>query len=142
MTSCILLASIALQTFAGHADRLDIVNISSLAAIKAFESWGVYCIGKAARDMLIQVIATEVDSIAALSRGTKIKAINYSPGPVNTDMQAEIRTTAAVPEQREFYGNLFENGKLVTAEATTAKLVGILEKNEYKSGAHIDFFDE
>lgn len=136
-----MLASVALKTFAGHADRLDIVNISSLAAVKAFESWGVYCIGKAARDMLIQVIAAEVDSTAALSRGTKIKALNYAPGPVNTDMQAEIRSTAAVPEQREFYANLHESGKLVTPEATTAKLVAILEKNEYKSGAHLDFYD-
>lgn len=142
MTSCILLASVALQTFAGHAERLDIVNISSLAAVKAFESWGVYCIGKAARDMLIQVIAAEVDSSAALSRGTKVKALNYAPGPVNTDMQAEIRSTAAVPEQREFYSDLFDSGKLVTPEATTAKLVGILEKNSYKNGAHIDFYDE
>lgn len=92
--------------------------------------------------MLIQVIAAEVDSIAALSRGTQVKALNYAPGPVNTDMQAEIRTSAAVPEQREFYSNLFETGTLVTPEATTANLVSILEKNEYKNGAHLDFYDK
>jgi sepiapterin reductase len=37
-----------------------IVNISSLAAIKAFSSWGVYCMGKAAREMMMMVITEEV----------------------------------------------------------------------------------
>jgi sepiapterin reductase len=137
-----MFSSIALKKFAGISERLDLVNISSLAAIQPFESWGVYCIGKAARDMLIQIVAKEVESVASLSRGTSIKALNYAPGPVDTDMQAEIRSTASVPEQKALYTSLFNEGKLVTADGTTAKLVGILEKNDYKCGAHVDYFDE
>lgn len=137
-----MFASMALKKFAGKADRIDLVNISSLAAVKPFESWGLYCIGKAARDMLIQVIAVEADTVAAVSKGSIIRALNYAPGPVDTDMQKKIRTTAPIAEQQQLYTTLFETGKLVTAEATTTKLVGILELGEYQSGAHIDFYDD
>lgn len=129
-----------MKEFAGKTERLDIVNVSSLAAIKPFSSWGVYCVGKAARDMLIGVIAEESGK-SEVNMGSTIKSLNYSPGPVNTDMQKEIRTTAPVAEQRDFYASLFESGKLVTPEDTSAKLVSILEKNEYTSGSHIDFYD-
>lgn len=141
VTSCILLASTALKTFVGTTERLDIVNISSLAAIKPFAGWGVYCIGKAAREMMVQVIATEIDSTDSVSKGTQVRALCYSPGPVNTDMQKEIRSSAVVPEQRKFYAEMFETGKLVTVEATSARMVGILEKNTYQNGAHVDFYD-
>lgn len=136
-----MFASMALKAFAGHSERLDIVNISSLAAIKPFEGWGVYCIGKAARDMLIQVIAAEVDKVASLSKGTTIRVLNYSPGPVDTDMQKEIRSGAAVPEQRQYYTELFESKRLITPEQTTEKLVTLLERNDYNNGAHVDYFD-
>ena len=36
-----------------------IVNISSLAAVQPFATWGLYCAGKAARDMTSQVLAAE-----------------------------------------------------------------------------------
>lgn len=39
--------------------RLDIVNISSLAAVEAMPSFGVYCAVKAARDMYLQVAAKD-----------------------------------------------------------------------------------
>lgn len=122
---------------------MDIVNISSLAALQAFESWSVYCIGKAARDMLIQTIAAEAEGVPELgkARGCEIKALNYAPGPVDTDMQFEIRSTASVPAQREFYGTLHQTGKLVSPADTSKKLVSILEQNTFKNGSHIDFYD-
>jgi sepiapterin reductase len=141
ITSCIMFASIALKAFSGQTKRLDLVNISSKAAVQAFPSWGVYCVGKAARDMLIEAIASEISSNPD-TKGTEVRALNYAPGPVNTDMQKEIRQGASVPEQREFYTSLFETGKLVAPEATSAKLVSILEANKYDNGAHIDFFDD
>lgn len=38
---------------------LTLVNISSLLAIQSFPNWGLYATGKAARDMLMSVIAKE-----------------------------------------------------------------------------------
>ena len=39
--------------------KLTIVNISSIVAVKAFPYTGLYSTGKAARDMLLQIVATE-----------------------------------------------------------------------------------
>lgn len=51
--------------------RRTVVNISSLCAIKPFPSWALYCTGKAARDMMFQVLALEEPDVRVLS---------YSPG--------------------------------------------------------------
>lgn len=58
---------------------LEIVNISSLCAVQPFKSWGLYCAGKAARDMLFKVLADEEPNILVL---------NYAPGPLDNEMQA------------------------------------------------------
>ena len=39
--------------------RKTIINISSLAALQPFVTWGNYCAGKAARDTLFKVLALE-----------------------------------------------------------------------------------
>lgn len=59
------------------ASRVKIVNISSLAALQAFESWSVYCAGKAARDMFYQALAKE---LKVQSLDQSIKVLNYAPG--------------------------------------------------------------
>jgi NAD(P)-dependent dehydrogenase (short-subunit alcohol dehydrogenase family) len=41
----------------GAITALQIVNVSSLAAIQPFDSWGIYCTAKAAREMFHRVIA-------------------------------------------------------------------------------------
>jgi benzil reductase ((S)-benzoin forming) len=65
-----------------------IINISSGAAQKPYHGWTVYCATKAAIDMMTQTIALEQ---GLLQNGTKIIAIY--PGVVDTDMQAQIRTS-------------------------------------------------
>ncbi len=54
-----------------------VVNISSLMALRAQETWSLYCSGKAARDMFFRVVAAEEKGVTVL---------NYAPGPVLTDM--------------------------------------------------------
>lgn len=72
-----------LKFFASIGSALKVVNISSLAAVKAFETWGIYCTNKAARDMFIRVIAEE-------NKGNKVKALNYAPGPMDTGILKNI----------------------------------------------------
>lgn len=57
--------------------QFRIVNISSLAAIQCFESWGIYCAGKAARDMYYAVLAKELE-VEGLSN--TVKVLSYAPG--------------------------------------------------------------
>ena len=50
-----------------------------------FESWGIYCAGKAAREMFHKTVAAEQKDKATF------RVLNYAPGPLDTDMQREIR---------------------------------------------------
>eukprot|EP01133_Synstelium_polycarpum_P003629 gene3629-4158_t len=116
------------------ATTFALVNISSLAAIKAFSSWGIYCSGKAARDMMYQIIAEETKDIPA------IKSLNYAPGAMDTDMQVEVREKSD-PETRKRFIEMKENNKYIKTDYSAGKLVGVLEANTYESGAHIDVHD-
>ena len=72
------------QAFLRHRSPDGVlVNITSGAARTPYEGWAPYCASKAAVDMLTEVVARE----------TGIRAYAVSPGVVDTDMQAEIRST-------------------------------------------------
>eukprot|EP00752_Nemacystus_decipiens_P010617 g9455.t1 len=106
-----------------------LVNVSSLAALQPFESWGGYSAGKAARDMFHRVIATEQASIGGL------KVLNYAPGPMDTDMAREIRT----PEE---YEEAVKNGKLIDPRLSAEKCVRLAVRGKFVTGSHVDFFDQ
>lgn len=87
--------------------------------------------------------------------------LNYAPGPLDTDMQAEIRDSETVhPPTREYFRtakkevghirqcyhgiciDVEEQGKLVRPEDSALKCVKILKKGRYESGSHIDYYDK
>lgn len=51
--------------------RRSMVNVSSLCALQPFKSWSLYCMGKAAREMLFRVLAEEEPDV---------RVLNYAPG--------------------------------------------------------------
>ncbi len=63
-----------------------LVNISSGAAVHATEGWAAYCGAKAAVEMITEVVARE-------EQPAGLVAYALSPGLVDTDMQALIRST-------------------------------------------------
>ena len=64
----------------------SIINISSGAAYQVLEGWSAYCAGKAGLAMLTRSIALE-------TAGKGIRIFGFSPGTVDTDMQAKIRSS-------------------------------------------------
>ena len=119
-----------------NSNSLVIVNVSSLAAIQPFESWGIYCAGKAARDMFHQVIAKEHEN------DKSFRVFNYAPGPLDTDMQQEIRECPTLhPETQEYFCSLKTENKLVKVSESAQKLVRIIMQEKYTSGSHVDFYD-
>lgn len=108
-----------------------IVNISSLAALQPFASWSLYCAGKAARDMFFLTMAKEDPSL---------RVLNWAPGPLDTDMQAQCRQCAD-PTLREAFNDMYKNGKLLKCEESVSKLIPLLEENTFESGQHIDIYD-
>lgn len=63
-----------------------IVNLSTSAAVEAYEGWSAYCAAKAGLAMLTRCVAFE-------SGGDGIQVYGFGPGPVDTDMQTRIRAS-------------------------------------------------
>ncbi|KAG0262620.1 hypothetical protein DFQ27_002241 [Actinomortierella ambigua] len=111
-----------------------VVSISSLLAVQAFAYWGLYATGKAARDMFLGVMGLE-------EADSNVKTLNYAPGPLDNEMQADVRATLGDKVQLEIYSNMHKEGRLVPMADSSKKLVNTLRVNDFKSGTHIDFYD-
>jgi sepiapterin reductase len=111
-----------------NCPKTVIVNISSLVAIQAFPSLGMYSAGKAARDMFHAALAQEEEDVLVL---------NYAPGPLETDMTEQIRLAPLLDSSlRPHYQK-----QLVDPDDSAAKLVDILFHQKFKSGQHLDYYD-
>ncbi|NP_001316010.1 sepiapterin reductase [Oryctolagus cuniculus] len=134
LTSMLCLTSCILKAFpASPGLSRTVVNISSLCALQPFKGWALYCAGKAARDMMFQVLAVEEPSVRVLS---------YAPGPLDTDMQQLARETSVDPDLRKRLQELKARGELVDCKESAQKLLSLLPKDTFKSGAHVDFYDK
>lgn len=115
------------------SSRRHIIHISSLAAIEPMEYCGLYCIGKAAKNMQIQMIACEHEDI---------RTLNYAPGPMETDMQVTLRQGLPQGSLKTNMVELWKQQQLVVPSVSARKLIGILEMDRYKNGTHIDFYSD
>eukprot|EP00158_Paraphelidium_tribonemae_P001088 Partr_v1_DN23963_c0_g1_i1_m49010 putative sepiapterin reductase (7,8-dihydrobiopterin NADP oxidoreductase) len=112
---------------------VHLINISSLAAVQPFNCWSIYCTGRAARDMLHRCVAAEMP---------QVRVLNYAPGPLDTDMQREIREKMpAESELRKQFVDMHDQGKLVHPRDSASKLWQIIQSDTYSNGDHIDYFD-
>jgi len=130
--SMILLNSQFLRVFDNPEKQRSVIQISSLGALQPFKTWGYYCAGKAARDMCMKSLAAEDPSINVL---------NYAPGPFESAIYDEASRTTGDEETRKLFNESRDQGKILTAEQTTKKLVRILGEKKYTKGEHIDFYD-
>jgi len=120
--------------------KLFLINVSSLAAVQAFDTWGLYCTAKASREMFHKTIAIE-NPIKSTNK-SNIYILNYCPGPLDTDMQTSIQTCDTVNEDiRNYYVNLKSNNQMVNPFDSAIKLVKILLKELFESGGRIDYYD-
>ncbi len=109
-----------------------VVNISSLAAIQEMAHMSLYCISKAAREMLHKALACEEEDI---------RVLNYAPGPMETAMSMDIQLNCGNESSREFFKSLRETKKIIDPDVSAEKMIKVLKTNEFKSGDHIDFYD-
>ncbi|XP_068130681.1 sepiapterin reductase [Hyperolius riggenbachi] len=133
VSSALCLTSSLLKTYQRRPglQRL-VINISSLAAVKPFKSWSLYCAGKAARVMMFRVLAEEE---------TDLRVLNYGPGPLDTDMQAQVRAQTADPDLRLQFINMKNSGQLIDSRVSARKLLDVIQADAYQSGANVDFYE-
>jgi NAD(P)-dependent dehydrogenase (short-subunit alcohol dehydrogenase family) len=118
-------------------DRGDgyIINVTSGAAQKDIVGWSAYCTSKAALDRFTTVLTKEVAE-------TDIVICGISPGPTDTDMQAEIRRAGKTAFPRtDYFKNLYEEGKLFTPDEA-AQLILWLASGGAESGRIFSLADE
>ncbi|XP_045616527.1 sepiapterin reductase [Procambarus clarkii] len=133
VSSVVMLNAVVIEIMSKQPNvALEIVNISSLCAVQPFKSWGLYCAGKAARDMLFKVLADEEPNILVL---------NYAPGPLDNEMQEIARRATTDKELRSTFASLKEEGKLLPCNVSANKLLDILKQRKFKSGDHVDYYD-
>jgi sepiapterin reductase len=106
-----------------------IVNISSLVAVHAFPTMGIYSAGKAARDSYHQAMAKESQ--------TNLRILNYAPGPLETELSTELRTADGLSSDLKLQ---FQQ-TLIDPDVSARVLVKLLQDDTYESGAHIDYYD-
>lgn len=127
----IILNNLLLKS-AAPITRKFIVNITSKAASHPFKSFGFYCAGKAAREMFFRVLAEESSDVLVL---------NYSPGPVETEMTVNAQLNAISTETSEMFKTARETNTILTTAQTTKRFLEVVAKGNYNSGDHVDFYD-
>jgi NAD(P)-dependent dehydrogenase (short-subunit alcohol dehydrogenase family) len=107
------LAAAVVRASPGRERR--IVHISSGAGRSAYPGWSVYCATKAALDMHAQAVAQDGDPL--------VRACSLAPGVIDTDMQAEIRSTpqANFPMRQRFVD--MKDGGALAAPTDAARAV-------------------
>lgn len=103
---------------AASVDATDrrIVHISSGAARNAYAGWSIYCATKAALDHHARAVA--------LDANRALRICSLAPGVIDTNMQAEIRSSGAGQfPMRERFEDLKRNGQLATPEQCAAQLL-------------------
>uniref|UniRef100_A0A240PK77 Sepiapterin reductase n=1 Tax=Anopheles epiroticus TaxID=199890 RepID=A0A240PK77_9DIPT len=111
-----------------------VVNITSKACLVPFQSMTYYCAGKAARELYFRVLAEEEATAG-------ITVLNYSPGPVDTEMTVELQANSNASDIRDYFKNLRDTTTILTTDQTTAKFLHILQNGLFKSGDHVDYYD-
>ena len=108
-----------------------VINITSLAALQPFETWGSYCSGKAARDSLFKCMAVEESDW---------KVLNWAPGPMETKMIEDLLADDKThPNIRKAFEGM--KGNFVACDKSVEKMIQVLDEDKFKSGDHVDFFD-
>lgn len=98
-----------------------ILNITSGAANHVIPGWSAYCTAKAGLNMMTQALATEM-----ASSGVKINAL--SPGMVDTEMQADIRSVDAEESGLDFqrFHQAYQEGQLRSPEEVARMIYWIV----------------
>lgn len=109
---------------------LRIANLSSGAAHRGYPGWGAYCTTKAGLSMVGEVLEAEREAFPHI-RARDIAVISYAPGVVDTEMQAEIRSTPETSfPMRPRFDTLARDGELVSPSGPAAELADLLESED------------
>ncbi|CAG7720023.1 unnamed protein product, partial [Allacma fusca] len=129
--STILLNSFFLKVFNDSSKQRSIIQVTSLASKMPVKSLGMYGSAKAARNMMMSMLAMEEQNLRTLS---------WAPGVVATDMYSECERSID-PDVVNLFLSMKERGNLITAEMSASKLVKVLEDGNFENGSYVDCYE-
>ncbi len=133
-TTPFILCSLFIKYTQNIKGKKQIINISSGAAHKPYESWSIYCASKAALDMFTKTIALEQ---ADIENG--VKCLSIYPGVVETKMQEQIRTTPQKNfKNRQRFIDLKEQNQLYTTDYVAQMIYKLHQSDELANGCVFD----
>jgi sepiapterin reductase len=94
---------------------------------------GIYCAGKAARDIFHKTLAEENKA------DNNMYVLSYAPGPLDTDMTRRLKTGTHMDNDTK---EMFQTMTYVDIGASAAKMCSLLRSRAYASGSHVDYFDD
>ncbi|MED1921172.1 (S)-benzoin forming benzil reductase [Bacillus velezensis] len=89
LTAPVLLSQMFTKRFEAFSGSKTIVNITSGAAKNPYKGWSAYCSSKAGLDMFTRTFGFEQED-----EELPVRMISFSPGVMDTDMQAVIRSSS------------------------------------------------
>ncbi|XP_041666522.1 sepiapterin reductase-like [Cheilinus undulatus] len=111
--------------------KRTVVDVSTMAAMRAFPSWVLYCSSKATRVMMMKVLAQEEPDLRVLS---------YAPSPMDTALLRDALSKTAHSGHKRMMCDLAST-RMFTCEYSCAQMMKLLLDDKYTSGDHIDIFD-
>lgn len=126
--SVVLLNNAFINNLRSVVQQLMIVNITSYLGHTPLKNTAMYSSAKAARELLFKVLALEEPTTLVL---------NYSPGPVDTEMfDSMMKNAQSIEVRRKF--KVTKETQISTPYATVNKMLDILRKGNFKSGETIE----
>jgi benzil reductase ((S)-benzoin forming) len=124
-------AMIVTDAFIHETDDIDVprkvVFLTSGAARRIVKGWSAYSAGKAGLEMYVRVLAEE-----QADADNPVKLVAFSPGVVDTEMQAEIRNADPdnFPELDKFKGYK-EKGQLLNADDVAKVIMDLIQSPDF-----------
>lgn len=113
---------------------VEIINLLSGAALKAYDGWGAYCSSKAGLLMATQVLGLEINL-----HQLPAKVWGFAPGVVDTEMQTNLRTLDSSQfSQVERFQRLFAEGQLRSPASVATFLYQAVGNPQFENGGFYD----
>lgn len=130
LTAPILISNLFLQKAKETEKKVVIANVTSGAAERPIHGWSIYCSTKAAVNMFTMTAGLELEKNGSTSR-----VIAFSPGIMDTEMQATIRSSSeeAFADVHTFR-NYKESGSLRSPDVVASALVKLVLADSLENG--------
>ncbi|WP_180954485.1 (S)-benzoin forming benzil reductase [Bacillus sp. V5-8f] len=129
-----MLSNAFIERTRDFSGKKTIVNISSGAALRPYQGWAAYCSTKAGLEMFTRVTGAE-----QAQERHPVTIISFSPGIMDTNMQADIRQADEKDfAQAKTFHSFKEQGMLRPPQLVAEKLMALLEGGPLENGGFYD----